>query len=281
MVRAGQAHSASVGGEQARTGIRGALVSLPPQISPARFDRLHEAVEGSTLLPRLSAQAFGVNWPAEVDPFGGTTWWTLGRFISGLRVGPDELLVDLACGRGGVGLWLARATGARLIGVDFSAAAVRAAAARAPRFVPVGRAQFEVGELTDSGLPNALADGVVCVDAVFFAADRVAAVAEIGRLLRPGRRAMVTAVEIDNDRPGAVPDWRPIVEAGGLRVVDREVTPGFPEQVLRMYELWLAHADELGAELGEEVAAGLLEEARHVGPMLPQATAWMYTLERP
>ena len=270
-----------MGGEEARAGIRGALVSLPPDVSADRFDRLHEAAEGSTLLPRLGAQAFGMDWPAEVDPFGGTTWWTLGRFVAGLRVGPGELLVDLACGRGGVGLWLARATGARLIGVDFSAAAVRAAAARAPRFVPVGRAEFAVGQLTDSGLADALADGLVCVDAVFFAADRIAAVAEIGRLLRPGRRAMVTTVESDDDRPAAVPDWRPVVEAGGLRVVDREVIPGFPERVLRMYELWSAHADELGAELGEEVAALLLEEARQGGPVLTQSTAWVYTLEQP
>lgn len=45
------------------------------------------------------------------------------------------MLLDLACGRGGYGLTIAARTGARLIGVDFSAEAIRQAAYREVRRV--------------------------------------------------------------------------------------------------------------------------------------------------
>jgi hypothetical protein len=55
-------------------------------------------------------------------------------------------LVDLACGRGGPGLWLARAAGAALTGVDFSAVAVAQAAGRAALFGMAANTEFVVGD---------------------------------------------------------------------------------------------------------------------------------------
>ena len=57
---------------------------------------------------------------------------TISRFGKDTQVGPGQAMLDLACGRGGVGLWLARATGAQLTGVDFSPVGITAATARAP-----------------------------------------------------------------------------------------------------------------------------------------------------
>jgi len=47
---------------------------------------------------------------------------------------PGQTLVDLGCGRGGPGLWLAREAGALLIGVDFSPVAADQATHRAVLF---------------------------------------------------------------------------------------------------------------------------------------------------
>src|SRR6266542_3895470 len=114
---------------------------LPRPVSPSTFDRAHGFTARSELIWRLAAQAYGADYPEEVQALGMTTWWTLGRCVSALRVGPGRLLVDLACGRGGPGLWLSRATGADLIGVDWSPVAVEAATNRAAAFVPPGRAR--------------------------------------------------------------------------------------------------------------------------------------------
>src|SRR6476620_8477298 len=95
-----------------------------PMVDREEFDRELLMTGRSELLWRLTAQACGDEYPVEVQPWSDTTWWLLGRCVSGLRIGPGAVLGDLACGRGGPGLWLARATGASLIGVDWSEVAI-------------------------------------------------------------------------------------------------------------------------------------------------------------
>src|SRR5947209_572953 len=171
----------------------------PKPFSSATFDQAHGIAARSDLIWRLSAQAYGEDYPAEVQPWGMTTWWVLGRCVSGLRVGPGQLLVDLACGRGGPGLWLCRATGADLIGIDWSPVGVEAASARASNFVPADRARFMVGDLAASGLPDGSADAVLCLDSIFFASNRIAALPKcIGC---SDRRAATSSPPLRNRHP--------------------------------------------------------------------------------
>lgn len=261
--------------------MRGAHVPPRDDITPEAFDRAHGTTAKNELLWRLSREAYGDDYPDEIQPWGMTTWWTLGQFVAGLRVGRGQRLVDLACGRAGVGLWLARATGAQLTGVDWSPAAVSAATARAPQFIPAERASFVVGDLAATGLEPASADGVVCADAVFFATDRVAAFAEMARILRRGGRFVFTADESDDpDRQSAVPDWGPIIRTGGLNVVARVEIPHWREDLQRMYDTWLANVDELRAGLDEESMNDLIGEATAVGPTLSRRTGVLYIAER-
>lgn len=260
---------------------RGAVVP-PLPITSDDFDRAHGQTAKSDLLWELSSRAYGADCPTELRAWGMTTWWTLGRFITGLRLSPGELLLDLACGRGGVGLWLARAANANLVGVDWSPAGVSGAVGRSTEFVPAGRARFQVGDLAATGLDAESIDGAVCADAVFFAADRVAVFAEMARVLRPGGRFLFTADESDEpDRAGAVPDWGPIIERGGLAVVAREEIPNWSSQLNGMYDAWVENIDVLRAELGDEPADDLLSEAHRVGPTLSQRTGVLYTAEKP
>ncbi|HEY0639778.1 MAG TPA: class I SAM-dependent methyltransferase [Pseudonocardiaceae bacterium] len=153
------------------------------------FDRAFAAAP-TTRRHSVFAQALGL--PPEVEPNSFVTPPLLARLARELGVGPGSVLVDLACGRGGPGLVLARDTGASLIGVDFSAVGVAQAGERSGIFVPPGRARFVVGDLAATGLPSSDADAVLCVDAVQFADDKAAAVAEAYRLLRPGGRYVQT-----------------------------------------------------------------------------------------
>ena len=103
-----------------------------PVLAPAAFDAHFRAQAGSTLLPELWARAWGEDYPAEVEPFSPCSWSLLSSLVGALRLPPGATLVDLGCGRGGPGLWLARAMNARLVGIDWSAVAVEFAAQRAP-----------------------------------------------------------------------------------------------------------------------------------------------------
>jgi ubiquinone/menaquinone biosynthesis C-methylase UbiE len=105
--------------------------------------------------------------------------------VTELRLVPDELLVDLGCGRGGYGLEVARRTGARLLGVDFSSVAIMQAAARAAELAHPG-ARLQVGELTATGLTSGAVDAVMCIDAVQFGEPTPAVLRECRRILKPG-----------------------------------------------------------------------------------------------
>jgi SAM-dependent methyltransferase len=70
--------------------------------------------------------------------------------------------------------------------------AVDQATPRAALFGLAGRARFAVGDLAHTGLPEAGADAAVSVDAFHFAADPAAAAAEARRIIRPGRRLVLT-----------------------------------------------------------------------------------------
>ena len=130
---------------------RGAVV--PPSPATADdFDRAHGQSAKSDLLCQVSNRAYGADCPTETQAWGMTTWWTLGRFVTGLRLGPSQSLLDLACGRGGVGLWLARDLSVNLVGVDWSPVGIREATDRSTVFVPPGRARFQVGDMAATGL---------------------------------------------------------------------------------------------------------------------------------
>lgn len=254
----------------------------PPPFTAADFDAELGSTATSPLVWRLAAQAAGDEYPAEVEPWSDTTLWLLDRLVSTLSVGPNDTFADLGCGRGGPGLWVARETGARVIGIDWSVVAVEQASARASRFVEPALATFSVGTLDATGLADSSVDAAMCVDAFFFAGDRVAASAEVCRILRPGGTFVFTATENTPPRsPVDVPDWAPILEAGGLVIEWTEEIPGANERLRRGYDLWLQHMDELRAELGDEVADGLRHEAETVGRRLDGRRAVLIAARRP
>ena len=247
-------------------------------------DRFHAARATGGLHLRLVAEAFGQEYPAQVEPSSSCTWTVLGEMVRRLRLRPDDLLVDLGCGRGGTGLWLARALTARLVGVDLSPVGVELATARAADFLPEGRARFQVGTFDRTGLPDACADGVISMDALPFAPDRDAALRELARILRPGARAVFTCGEKLPSHPRYDPDeprWRDRATEAGLRVESEQERSEEAALWLRLYDRWEQHEAELRAEIGDEATEQVLIEARHARPALPHHRSLLVTVRAP
>lgn len=157
----------------------------------------------------------------------------IGELTTELRLQPGDTLLDLACGWGGIGLTIARGTGARLAGVDVSAEALAQARAQAAR-LGVADAQFSVGDLTASGLPDASADAVLCADAIQFPGDPSAAYREIRRVLKPGGRVALTCWEpVDRGDERLPARLRSVDLAAGLAAA------GFAEIQVRDRPAWL------------------------------------------
>ncbi|CAL9558038.1 2-methoxy-6-polyprenyl-1,4-benzoquinol methylase, mitochondrial [Nocardiopsis dassonvillei] len=240
-----------------------------PQMTPEAFDARFTAQAGSPLLTALWARAWGEQYPSEVGPSSGCPWRLLGTMVAVLRPAPGSTVVDLGCGLGGPGLWLGWATGARLVGVDWSAAALEIARNRAPAWLPPGRAEFHRGTFADTGLPEGLADTVISVDALALAPDPDAALREVRRLLRPGGRLLFTAAE----PTGALGDdgastWSGPLLSAGLLPGPRHELPGEREAWGGLYASIRRHEPELRAEMGDRATDTLLAEAAVVEPHL-------------
>ena len=221
------------------------------------------AAPSSGVQERIWRDAFGSEYPEGVDPYSYITRSELERFVRELRLEPGQRLVDVGCGRGGAGLWVAAASKARLTGIDIAETALVAARQRASAMG--ADAEFRRGEFEATGLPDAFADGVMSVDALLFTPSKADALAELRRILKPGGRLVFTTWDYHSqpvNRPPQVPDHRPLLEAAGFDVRSYDTTDRWRDYAEATNEGLVRSVEELAAESGEapdEVRAGVVE----------------------
>lgn len=228
------------------------------------FDSVFDGWRKSSTVREIWRRVYGEDYPEEADPMSFVTLTDLRRIASKIHVGPGQTLVDLGCGCGGPGLWVARATGANLLGVDLSRLAVELAAQRAVSFRLAERARFQTGDFVATGLPPAAFDGAMSVDTLWIVPDKVGAVREVARILRPGARFIFTTWDIDLVPPGFPPqveDHHQLLREAGFRVETYEETPAWEERERAVYEGLRAAQDDVILEMGEAAARPLLAEA--------------------
>src|SRR5438876_11841370 len=83
-----------------------------------RFTRAFAAAAGNEVRRRVRREVYGDEYPEEADPNSFVTLTDLRRIARELRVASGETFVDIGCGRGGPGMWVARETAASLVGSD-------------------------------------------------------------------------------------------------------------------------------------------------------------------
>src|SRR5215207_889899 len=80
---------------------------------------------------RIRRDVYGDDYPVEADPRSYVTLTELRAIARDLHVGPGQSIADLGCGQGGPSLWVARETGAALVGLDLSSVGIARAEQRA------------------------------------------------------------------------------------------------------------------------------------------------------
>jgi SAM-dependent methyltransferase len=180
------------------------------------FDQWFADIAASDARQRLFTQCLGL--PPEVGPSDMVPLSGLQAVADALALPHGGVLADLACGRGGPGMWIARQAGVQLIGIDFSAEAIAQASQRRVLFALETDATFAAGSLEETGLATGCADAVVCIDAFQFAPDAAAAAQEIRRILRPRGRVVLTSWEaLDRDDTELPERIRTLDLAGSLQ----------------------------------------------------------------
>jgi SAM-dependent methyltransferase len=238
--------------------------SLP---TAAGFDQAFSAMAASPGMRRVW-ELVDPKLPPEVEPLSFVSAALLGHVADALALAPGQALVDLGCGRGGPGLWLARSRDLSLTGVDFSPVAIQHANERAALFGLAATARFVVGDLAATGLPDACADGVVSIDALHFAGDLAAAGREALRILRRGRRLVLTGWQPRTPDDARLPsrlriDWAAALRSTGFVHVQVESRPGWHDLFTGVYRVALG----LGAPGDDAALAALQDEARQQLPL--------------
>lgn len=235
------------------------------------YDAVYEAMPGSPTLRRMWRElASGTDFPEEFYHISFVTLPLHRRMQSELRLSPGDTLVDIACGMGGPALLAAKNLGAKLIGIDISAVAVRRATERAEALGMSDVATFAVGRFDKTGLETASADAVMSEDALQYVPDKAAAIREVARILRSGGRFVCAAFELDaavcadlpNLKDDPVEDYRPLLRAAGFNIECYEEIPGCPEPVRGTYQALLDAGEALTTEMGPIAAAALFSELR-------------------
>jgi SAM-dependent methyltransferase len=202
------------------------------------FDGWYAEMAGSPVMDEIEQRHLGL--PPRLLSTSLLTWDGIAEVTAALRLSPGDTLLDLACGRGGYGLEIAERAGARLVGVDFSAEAVRQARGQARR---LGRtADFRVGDLAATGLDAGSVDAALCVDAIQFAPQQDAAYGELLRVLAPGGRVVLTCWEPLDPSDGRLPGRLRLVNLGagltaaGFSNVEVRERPGWRDAERAMWE---------------------------------------------
>jgi SAM-dependent methyltransferase len=254
------------------------------------YDAVYDALPRAETFNRLwRTNAYGGDFPREFAHIGFLTVAEARRMRELLHIGPGDVLADLACGAGGPGLWMAKHSGAALIGADPSAAGLLAARTRARAAGLADRSRFHQGTFEQTNLPDGAVDAAMSVDAFQYAPDKRAALAEFIRILRPGGRVSIIAFEVDPAKVTGVPvlgadpipDYVPLLEAAGFDVEAYEETPGWRERVNAAFGAIVDASDMLTAEMGERAAAGAVAEAMLTVQMQPYPRRVLAAARRP
>ena len=241
----------------------------PDDLVATGYDAFYAAWGRSPTLRRIWREyVTGPDYPEEFAHISFLPLAQLRAFTDGLNLGADQVLVDLACGAGGPGLWAAKETGARLVGRDLSPVAVERATERVEALGMGGRAEFAQGSFEQTGLASETVDAVMTVDALQYAPDKTKALTEVARILRPGGRLAFVAFELDADRIAAAPVWddpvgdyRPVLEHTGFETLRYDQIPNWRQHVAAGFGAVVAERDTLEAELGQAAAAAAVLEA--------------------
>jgi ubiquinone/menaquinone biosynthesis C-methylase UbiE len=227
------------------------------------FDQWYAEMGRSALRDQIVRRALGL--PPDMDASGMLSWAGVTEVTAALNLAPGQLLVDLGCGRGGYSLEIARQTGARLLGLDFSPVAVAAAASCAASADIAGPAAFCVGNVTATGIGTNVADAVVCIETIMFVDTPLDALRECRRILAAGGRLVLTCWEATNPADERHPQWARRLDlkrdlaAAGFEQVDIATKPVWREAERELYE------SALQADAAGDPAIKSLQEEAHRG----------------
>ena len=133
----------------------------------------------------------------ELHPGGEAT---TRRALELAGIGPDDRLLDVACGHGASALLAARERGCRVVGLDYGPRAVQEATRAARAAGLQARVSFRRGDAEALPFASDSFDAVLCECSLCTFPDKARAASELRRVLRPGGRLALCDVVVEHSR---------------------------------------------------------------------------------
>jgi len=164
--------------------------------------------------------------------FGQDPRWR--RFlVDRIEAGPNDAVLDVACGTGAISLALARSYGCSVLGLDQSAEMLAEGRRRVAAAGLENRVRLEQGNAETLAFPDGAFDALTSGYLLRYVEDPAATLAELARVVRPGGRMAILDFGVPGN-PVARAAWRLYVGVG-LPTLGALVSPGWREvgRVLR------------------------------------------------
>jgi ubiquinone/menaquinone biosynthesis C-methylase UbiE len=159
-----------------------------PRLNGGHYDTNYGNFQ-KELYSHIRRDAFG-------EDIGQNSWLTAQEqdsFLSLLKLGSGDRLLDVACGAGGPALRIAAKTGCSVLGMDVHPDAISVASSLAAERRMDEVAEFRVEDATRSlPFPDNSFDAITCIDAINHLPDRGAVISEWVRVLKPSGRLLFT-----------------------------------------------------------------------------------------
>jgi demethylmenaquinone methyltransferase / 2-methoxy-6-polyprenyl-1,4-benzoquinol methylase len=163
---------------------------------------------------------------ARLLSFGQDPRWR-SFLVSRIEAGPGDTVLDVACGTGAVALELARRHGCRVVGIDQSPEMLAEGRRRVDAAGLGGRVELREGRAEDLPFGDEAFDGLTFTYLLRYVDDPAAAMRELARVVRPGRKIAMLEFSVPS-RPLPRLAWEAYVRLG-LPAAGRIVSPGWAE----------------------------------------------------
>ena len=261
------------------------MTTHSPSLDLKDWDRVFDALERTTVLDEIRRKVYPDDYAEGLKALSMVMLSELRWCAEALQLDPGDLFVDLGCGLGGPGLWLAAATSTSVMGVDISHVALRHARKRSLASSDVRGARYLVADASrfpfrDGSLRGALAIGVLqCLS------HKSAALAELARTLQPGARLAASTRELRSSGSGDLPsrfigDHEPLLRAAGFELVQREEHHGWEKCHHFYYTRILERRDEIATRAGADFQRFIVRDAENVLAILGATRRVLLVAER-
>lgn len=229
------------------------------------YNMLFKAKRSQSFI-EISRKVYGDEFAEELEPNSFVTRTDLQNFVRFLKVEPNETIIDVGCGRGGPGMWIAREIGANYFGFDLSEIGIEVATSRAKDFGLEGKAQFKLGDICATTFPDNYFDAAISIDVLLFIPDVSAAISEVSRILRSDAQFVFTTWE--KKRPSKLNDYRLFLRNAGFKIDFYEETPDWERRQCEYYRLVLDNIEILIKDMGREGSRPVITEAKLYLPVM-------------